>query len=46
MAKYARSYMNPPAPVDRILRDGRLYSRRDGLQTEATKVGDLLFLVR
>jgi len=45
LAKYAGSYMNPPARVDLILRDGRLYFRRDGLEREAATVGDLRFRV-
>jgi hypothetical protein len=45
VTKYAGSYVNPPARVDLILRDGRLYFRRDGLETEVTKVGDLRFQV-
>ena len=45
VTKYAGSYVNPPARVDLILRDGRLYFRRDGQEAEATKVGDLRFAV-
>ena len=45
MAKYAGSYVSPPARVDLILRDGRLYFRRDGREAEAMKVGDLRFQV-
>jgi CubicO group peptidase (beta-lactamase class C family) len=45
VTKYAGSYVNPPARVDLILRDGRLYFRRDGQEAEVTKVGDLRFQV-
>jgi CubicO group peptidase (beta-lactamase class C family) len=45
MAKYAGSYVNPPARVDLVLRTGKLYFRRDGQEAEVTKIGDLRFSI-
>src|SRR5712691_8920192 len=45
MAKYAGSYTNPPVRVELVLRDGKLYFRREGQEAEVTKIGDLRFQV-
>ena len=43
MAKYAGVYVNPPMTFELAVRDGKLYLRRGGVDTEATKIGDLRF---
>jgi len=45
LAKYAGVYTNPPARIELIARDGRLFVRRGTTESEATKIGDLRFLV-
>ena len=45
MMKYAGTYTNPPARVDLVLRDGKLYFRRGTEEAEVAKIGDLRFSI-